>query len=199
MKNVTTSLLLAIGILLTGAVPTGQEPVIGGPCEGCELVFEGLPTKLASTARIAPSTEPGEPLVIDGTVRDLDGSPAAGIVIYAYHTDAGGIYPRGTTRHGALRGWTITDANGRYRFETIRPGSYPNRRAPQHVHMHVIEPGRATYYIDDIHFSDDPLLTDRERNRARPRGGNGLASPAKDDAGTWHVQRDIVLRLNVGK
>jgi protocatechuate 3,4-dioxygenase beta subunit len=65
--------------------------------------------------------------------------------------------------------------------------------------MHVIEPGRATYYIDDIHFEDDPLLTDRERNRDRPRGGSGLASPVKDDAGTWHVQRNIVLRLNVGK
>jgi len=185
--------LLAILI----ATVTGSEPVIGGPCEGCELVFRGMPDKVSNHERIAPKDQPGEPLVIEGTVRNPDGTPAPGIVVYAYHTDVGGIYPRSDTRHGALRGWVITDDSGSYRFDTIRPGAYPNRQIPQHIHMHVIEPGRATYYIDDIHFEDDPLLTDRVRNAPKPRGGNGLAMPTKDRSGTWHVRRDIVLRLNV--
>ena len=67
--------------------------------------------------------------------------------------------------------------DGRYTFETVRPGSYPNSRNPQHIHMHVIEPGRCTYWIDDVLFTDDPLLNDAERNRREPRGGLGVATP----------------------
>jgi len=125
------------------------EPIVGGPCEGCEAVFQDRPHALSSQARIAPPGEPGEPLVLSGRVVDRTGRPATGIVVYAYHTDRHGIYPhapglRGAAaRHGALRGWAMTDAAGRYRFETIRPGSYPGRDVPQHIHMHVIEPGRA--------------------------------------------------------
>lgn len=197
MRTRTTLAVALLATALAGATITGKEPVIGGPCEGCELVFRGMPDSLSSRARIAGPNEPGEPLVIEGTVRNADGTPAPGVVVYAYQTDARGIYPRDETRHGALRGWVMTDADGKYRFDTIRPASYPNSRVPQHVHMHVIEPGRATYYIDDIHFDDDPLLGSRERSVTRPRGGSGLVRPVRDDARAWRVERDITLRLHV--
>ena len=134
---------------------------------------------------------------IEGTVRDGAGRPVPGIVVYAYHTDARGYYPqRGATRHGSLRGWVRSDAAGRYRFDTIRPASYPETSIPAHVHMHVIEPGRGTYYIDDILFDDDPLLTSGERSRQQGRGGRGIAVPRRDAAG-WVVVRDIVLGENI--
>jgi len=60
--------------------------------------------------------------------------------------------------------------------------------------MHMIEPGKATYWIDDIVFEDDPLLSARAR---RHRGGRGVVRPERDAYGTWHVRRDIALRLNV--
>ena len=60
---------------------------------------------------------------------EADGAPAAGIIVYAYQTDATGIYPRGSTRHGRLRGWVRTDEAGRYRFDTIRPGAYTQKIA----------------------------------------------------------------------
>jgi protocatechuate 3,4-dioxygenase beta subunit len=64
--------------------------------------------------------------------------------------------------------------------------------------MHVIEPGRATYYIDDIVFDDDPLLTsERRRRMERGRGGAGLVSPRRDDEGVWQVGRDIELGANI--
>ena len=180
-----------------------REPIVGGPCEGCEAVFQDRPPTLPSQARIAPPGEPGEPLVLSGRVVDRAGRPAAGIVVYAYHTDRRGIYPhapglRGAAaRHGALRGWAMTDAAGRYRFETIRPGSYPGRDVPQHIHMHVIEPGRATYYIDDVMFADDPKLTAAQRRLlVSGRGGDGIAMPSRT-AGAWHAVRDITLGANI--
>ncbi|HEY9422766.1 MAG TPA: hypothetical protein VIW92_15230 [Thermoanaerobaculia bacterium] len=197
MRNPAAFLLIAIVSLCCG---TGEarEPVVGGPCEGCEYVFQGLPGKLESRSRMAPLKEPGEPMIIEGTVRSEDGKPAAGVIVYAYHTDARGIYPPAATRHGRLRAWARTGKDGRYRFDTIRPGAYPDGNNPQHVHMHIIEPGKGTYYIDDIHFTDDPLLTAERRQRMqRGRGGDGLSRPTKDSEGVWHAQRDIVLGRNV--
>jgi protocatechuate 3,4-dioxygenase beta subunit len=143
-------------------------------------------------------------MTIDGVVRDRAGTPVAGVIVYAYHTDARGIYRpvedapgASARRHGQLRGWAVTDSVGRYQFVTIRPGHYPERNAPQHVHMHVIEPGCCTYYIGSIVFRDDPLLTGVAREKARAdRGGSGLATPTRGADGVWHVRRDI--RLGVG-
>src|SRR4051812_22825989 len=50
-------------------------------------------TATGHCARIAPADEPGERLVIHGKVYEADGrTPAAGVVVYAYHTDAKGLY-----------------------------------------------------------------------------------------------------------
>ena len=138
---------------------------------------------------------------LEGIVRDAAGRPAPGIIVYAYHTDDRGIYPRSPTkgvRHGRLRAWVRSDENGRYRFETIRPAGYPETTIAAHVHMHVIEPGRCTYNISDVQFTDDARLSARERDHAAAgRGGNGLVTPRKDADGTWLVSRDIVLGKNV--
>lgn len=175
-----------------------RERIIGGPCEGCENVFVDMPAELDWRAEIAGSEEAGERMVLEGTVRYLDGEPAGGIIVYAYHTDATGVYPDASTRHGRLRGWTKTNEDGAYRFDTIRPGAYPRGGVAEHVHMHIIEPGRVSYYIASVRFDDDPQLSDSERARAeRGRGGSGLATPEKDAEGVWHVRRDISLGLNV--
>ena len=50
------------------------------------------PAALTSSARIAPTSEPGTPLVIHGQVFSEDGrSPLAGATVFAYHTDRGGL------------------------------------------------------------------------------------------------------------
>ncbi len=181
------------------------EPIVGLPCEGCEAVFVGKPDVLSSRARIAPLGELGEPLTLTGRVTNAAGQPQQGVIIYAYHTDKTGIYPppsvptsKAASRHGRLRAWAKTNASGEYTFETIRPGSYPGRDVPEHIHMHVIEPGRATYYIDDVMFRDDPKLTSKEIRRHLPpnRGGSGIVTPDKHE-GVWFVRRDIVLGLGI--
>jgi protocatechuate 3,4-dioxygenase beta subunit len=193
--------LVSIGLALPIALASGRasaglrERVIGGPCEGCDWVYDGIPARLSPVARIAPESAAGVPLVIEGVVQNAHDAPVANVIVYAYHTDRGGIYPAAGNRHGTLRGWAITDAQGRYRFDTIRPGAYPGRNIPEHVHMHVIEPGAGTYYIDDLRFLDDPLLTKANRSSSE-RAGNGLSLPViRDDV--WHVRRDIVLGLGI--
>ena len=207
--NATTRTLLA-GVLIAVADPSlaqevsDLEPVVGLPCEGCELVFAGMPDDLDSKARIAPENEPGEPLRIEGRVVNPDGTPAPGTIIYAYHTNAQGIYPgqreaetRGVQGHGRLRAWVRADEDGRYTFRTIRPASYPDSRNPQHVHMHVIEPGCCTYWIDSVHFRDDPLLPRRLAEAESGRGGLGVVTPEREADGTWVARRDIVLGQEV--
>jgi protocatechuate 3,4-dioxygenase beta subunit len=141
---------------------------------------------------------------LEGVVRDLRGEPVPGVIVYAYQTDATGVYPPGNDArtpdgqlHGTLRGWLRTDDRGRYTIETIRPGAYPNDIEPQHIHIHVIEPGRCTYYIDDVVFDDDPRLTPAMRRRSTGRGGPGLTMPVKDAEGRWLVTRDISLGVGI--
>lgn len=191
---------IAVCALLACGGATAQEPVVGLPCEGCEAVFVGLPATRASDARLAPAGEPGEPMILEGVVRGADGAPAPGIVVYGYQTDAQGVYPpapdvadRHARRHGRLRGWAESDAEGRFRFLTVRPAGYPGTDIPQHVHLHVIEPGRCTYYIDDVTFDDDPRLTASQRRRLQGRGGDGIVVPRRDGDGVWRARRDIVL------
>lgn len=178
---------------------TGHEPVVV-PCEGCEAVFQGLPERLASSARLATAAEPGERLQLSGTVRNGAGHPQPGVIVYAYQTDASGRYPEdarlsgAAARHGRLRGWTRTDASGRYTFLTVRPGAYPGGSEPQHIHMHVIEPGRCTYYLGDVLFADDSLLTaDLRAQQEGAFGGSGIVQPQGDADAGWRAIRDIAL------
>lgn len=166
-------------------------------------MFTALPSRLPSVAHLIAADQPGEPLRIRGRILDSEGRPRSGVVVYAYQTNAEGHYPPAqqlagaASRHGRLRGWALSDQEGRYGFETIRPASYPDSSVEQHVHMHVIEPGRCTYYIGDLLFDDDPKLSSRQRQRAAvAHGGSGIV-PAASVAGTWQVERDIRLGLNV--
>jgi protocatechuate 3,4-dioxygenase beta subunit len=90
-----------------------------------------------------------------------------------------------------------TDAQGRYQFKTIRPASYPNRQAPQHIHPIIKEPGTSLYWIDEYLFEDDPLLTSSERSRQEKRGGSGIIRLKKNEKGVWMGQRNIILGMNI--
>jgi protocatechuate 3,4-dioxygenase beta subunit len=191
VRGVAASAVLA----LRPALARARESVLGGPCEGCDWVFDGLPDTLTSHSRIAPADAPGAPMTLTGRVTTPRGAAAPGVIVYAYHTDHTGIYPAARNRHGRLRGWAVTDAHGRYRFDSIRPAAYPGRQVAEHVHMHVIEPGVGTYYIDNVLFEDDELLTAADRRGAQ-RGGAGLVMPRRVQ-GVWQVRRDISLGLHI--
>ncbi|HYK01892.1 MAG TPA: intradiol ring-cleavage dioxygenase [Thermoanaerobaculia bacterium] len=161
-------------------------------CEWCGT--SEAPAKLASTVSLAPASEPGERMVITGTIFRRDGkTPAKNALLYVYHTNAQGVYPKrgnetgNAQRHGYLRGWLRTDAQGRYRIESIRPGSYPGRRDPSHIHPTVKIDGHDEFWIDEFLFDDDPKLTPEAR-----KGQDGIVKLVKR-AGVWVGTRNIVL------
>jgi protocatechuate 3,4-dioxygenase beta subunit len=185
--------------LLAAATSSQSRPDLFD-CEGCEAIRERSFEGLGPSTVIPPPEEPGEPMVLHGRVLAADGkTPAAGVVIYAYHTNAAGVYPQHgdetgwARRHGNLRGWVKTGADGTYRFETIRPAPYPRAGPPAHVHLIVKEPDRREYWIDEVVFTDDPLVTPVYRRAQQNRGGSGIVTPERDASGTWLVRRDIVL------
>lgn len=200
MQIRSAGLWLALMIALPACAE--REPIVGGRCEGCEMVFVQQPSTLSWQARIAPVGATGDAMQVNGTVFDRDRKVRPGVIVYAYQTDHTGRYPHASrdgsgNPHGDYRGWARTDEQGRFRFDTIRPARYPGTNAPEHIHLHVIEPGCATYYIDDILFSDDVALNAETRDQHfENRGGAGITTPKRTD-GVWQVTRDIHLGLNI--
>lgn len=179
------------------------EKQIGGRCEDCELMFAGMPSTISWKTKLAADNEPGEPLIISGTIFKKDGkTPAPDVMLYVYQTDNTGRYTPApdqvhAKRHGHLRGWVKTDAQGRYEFSTIRPAAYPNGNDPQHIHPIIKEPGYSFYWIDDFVFDDDPLLTKQVRSSQINRGGSGIIKLKKNENEVWVGKRDIILGLNI--
>jgi protocatechuate 3,4-dioxygenase, beta subunit len=176
---------------------------VGGGCEGCELYAVDMPDAIDWQTTMATPDEPGEPMTLSGTILKKDGkTPAPGVILYVYHTDHEGLYspvPNQTAakRHGHLRGWIKTGADGRYRIRTIRPAPYPDAELAAHVHPTIKEPGLNAYYIDDYEFEGDPFLTKAEVARREQRGGGGVITLTQNADGSWEGRRDIVLGKNI--
>jgi protocatechuate 3,4-dioxygenase beta subunit len=178
--------------------------LIGGPCEGCEAIFEYGDKQLYNIDTLPDFEQQGPKLKISGTVyKHGSRIPARDVILYIYHTSQEGIYPtRGNEkgwkkRHGYLRGWIKTDTNGKYTFYTLVPGAYPNRNNPKHIHIIVLEPDGKYYYIEEFLFAGDPLLTDDRINRTDPRGGYGyILHPIKQND-MLVATRNIELGKNV--
>ena len=150
---------------------------------------------VAWSVRIVPDNEPGEPLIVSGTIYSPDGKqPLPGITLFVYQTDATGVYTtsggdnRATRIHGVMR----TNAQGKYEFRTIKPGSYPNSRNPAHIHAYVSGPGYPEYWIDEYHFSDDPFISSDDKRRAIGQGTfSPILSPTRGADGILRAVRDI--------
>ena len=79
----------------------------------------------------------GRRLVVTGVVRGTDCKPVPRALLDFWQADAGGRYDNAGYR---LRGHQLTDAEGRYRLETILPGVYPGRT--RHIHVKAQAPNR---------------------------------------------------------
>ena len=143
---------------------------------------------------ICTEKEPGEPLIVSGTIFAPDGrTPLEGISLFVYQTDATGVYTtsggdnRNTRIHGSMR----SNAEGRYEFRTIKPGSYPGSRNPAHIHAYVSGPGYPEYWIDEYHFNDDPFISDEEKQKAASLGSFSPILKLTRSDGVLRAVRDI--------
>jgi protocatechuate 3,4-dioxygenase beta subunit len=174
-------------VVLTGTVTLAQAPDVPAPPAA----------SLSWQARIAPSGEPGEPLVVSGQVFDPSGvKPVEGVVVYAYHTDIKGLYtPSGAQRPPRLQGWARTDADGRYEFRTIRPAPYPGNGPPAHVHFYLSGAGYPRQEAEELQFQDDAKVGADAAARSRREGRFGGVRPiARDADGAWRCTFDMKLR-----
>lgn len=91
----------------------------------------------------------GERLVLGGKVLGTDCKPIANALLDFWQADAQGAYDNDGYR---LRGHLYTDAEGRYRLETIVPGVYPGRT--RHIHVKVQPPG-GRVLTTQLYFPDE--------------------------------------------
>lgn len=196
-----------LGIWFSSCGNSQNEPnyeLVGGPCEGCEAIFEYGNKKLNAVDTLPDFNEPGTQIKVTGTVYKNDGkTPAPDVILYVYHTNQKGIYAakEGETgwgeKHGYIRGWLKTDKKGRYAFYTLKPAAYPSRTLPAHTHIIVLEPNGKYYWLDGYHYKGDSLLTSKEINPEAPRGGTSGLLELKEKNGVLLGKRDIILGENI--
>lgn len=166
-----------------------------------EAAQRDRPSELGWRGRIAGLDEPGTPLVLHGRVLGPDGlTPAAGVVVFAYQTDASGRYdlPGGTAAGWRLKGWARTGADGRFELRTIRPGPYPGRAVPAHVHLTLESAELGCRWTDSLRFADDPLVTGALRERSSAAGRFAFVRPVRMVDGVGHVELEVRLQRTPG-
>jgi protocatechuate 3,4-dioxygenase beta subunit len=113
----------------------------------------------------------GERLIVTGRVLDEEGRPVPGTLMELWQANASGRYAhwRETAFPAPLDpnflgvGQCKTDADGVYRFTTIKPGPYPwinhpKAWRPSHIHVSLLGPSLATRLVTQMYFEGDPLL-----------------------------------------
>ena len=154
----------------------------------------------------------GERIIVEGRVLDDDARPLPGALVEVWQANAAGRYAHAGDDHDAPldpnfsgAGRVLTDADGRYRFVTIKPGAYPwqnhhNAWRPPHIHFSVYGPSFLTRLVTQMYFPGDPLLAFDPIFNAVPteRGRQRLISSFALDATEpmWALgyRFDIVLR-----
>ena len=164
-------------------------PVLELGLSGCSSLAKQPSNGTWRITTVGPN-EPGEPLIISGTIFSHDGrKPLEGINLFVYQTDATGHYSTtgGDHRFTRIHGLMRTNAEGRYEFRTIKPAPYPNRRDPAHIHAYVSGAEYPEYWIDNYLFTDDPFITEEQRKKDEALGT--FASILKLERGTDGVLR----------
>jgi protocatechuate 3,4-dioxygenase beta subunit len=184
-----TTLLFLVTTLVTCGAAYAQ-----GDRQNFEAAERVKPAKITSVERIAAANEPGTPFVVRATLLDPSGKPAAGVQVFAYQTDRTGIYAAPGAEHPwRVRGWAVSDAQGRFEFRTIRPGAYPSGGVPQHIHL-IFSTTCCGRQASELVFEDDPLITPAFKQQRREPNIFVWARPDKKADGSQEVSYTIRLR-----
>ena len=166
---------------------TGTGYAICGSCT--------VPKDVSSAVRLAPKREPGEPIVLSGTIFKRDGvTPDSGITLFLYQADAGGYYhrPKEDVFHPRLCGWLRVGKDGRYEIHTVKPS--PEVLAadePAHIHAQIFGNGMSEHFLHDFWFAGDERIPEADGERfsrlgsfspviTLTKGGDGILRGVRD-------------------
>jgi protocatechuate 3,4-dioxygenase, beta subunit len=139
---------------------------VTGPLLGEDRLTE-RDADLTAQAEVEPM---GQRIIVQGQVRDSDGRPVPHTLVEVWQANAGGRYRHlGDQWPAPLDpgfigvGRTLTDADGRYRFTTVKPGAYPwgnhhNAWRPAHIHFSLFGRAFTQRLVTQMYFPDDPLF-----------------------------------------
>lgn len=186
-------------------VENGTPRTIEGP-----LYVAGAPVAQGFARLDDGSDKAGHTLVMHGTVYAADGKPLPNATVEVWHANTKGFYshfdPTGEQQPFNMRRTIVTDAQGRYKFQSIVPvgygcppdgptqallnqlGRHGNR--PAHIHFFVTAEGHRKL-TTQINIDGDPLVFDDfayatreglvpalvERTDAASIQANGLTGP----------------------
>ena len=112
----------------------------------------------------------GERIMLHGRVLDGDGRPVPDTLVELWQANSAGRYRHVVDRHPAPldpnfagAGRAVTDADGRYRFVTIKPGAYPwrnhdNAWRAAHIHLSLFGLAFTQRLVTQMYFPGDPLF-----------------------------------------
>ena len=157
---------------------------------------------------IVRSPTPGPVLFVNAMVQDQKGKPIEGAEVDVWHSSPEGFYEQQDPKQAPmnLRGKFMTDAQGLFRFRSVKPAGYPipidgpvgdlvratgrHHYRPAHLHFLICKPGFKTL-ISQIYVNDDDKLeTDVQFGVTHAVIGNFVrhkgAAPATDVTGEWY-------------
>lgn len=189
LKKIGLGILTGVGIssFYNAANPVDQD------VEDCRLTAKDIigPFFVAGTANVLNLNTynlPGTPMRVAGYVYSGEGDkrPLTNAKIEIWHADDDGAYhPEGSGDVSAykdteitLRGHVMTDTNGFYMFESIRPGLYGKRA--RHIHYKVTVNGHETLVTQGYFADDERLLKDAF---SRTAGDCRIVDFQKDEKG----------------
>ena len=122
----------------------------------------------------------GERIIVHGRVLDENARPVPDTLLEIWQANAGGRYRH--VKDGYLApvdpnfggcGRTLTDAEGRYAFRTVKPGAYPWRNGindwgAAHIHFSVFGASFSQRLVTQLYFEGDPLIARCPIVQSRP-------------------------------
>ena len=106
----------------------------------------------------------GQVIEVAGRVLNVAGDALAGVAIEIWQANTHGRYdhpgdhsdaPLDPNFQGYARG--VTDAQGRYRFTTIKPSGYPAGGFMRPPHIHFSVTGKQDRLVTQLYFAGEPL------------------------------------------
>ncbi|MDE0107421.1 MAG: protocatechuate 3,4-dioxygenase subunit alpha [Bryobacterales bacterium] len=144
--------------------------------------------------QLADERTPGTLIRIEGRVLDGAGDPVTDALVEIWQARHDGAYPDGSdTFYGFGR--ASTDAEGRFWFQTVKPGALPENGAP-HVNAAVFARGMLNHAFTRIYFSDEQAENSRDPVLASigPARRKSLVASLRDSAGPPVYDFEICLQ-----